>query len=88
MSFVAIWFRSAPITPSTTTSGPLLASNELLPRTRMRSSEPGCAFVVCTCTPDTSPEMACSIRGTGIVAICWLETDATEPVTSPLRCVP
>jgi hypothetical protein len=77
-----IWFKSAPITPSTTMSGSLLPLSELPPRIRMRISDPGCALVVCTWTPATNPEIAWSTRGTGIVAMSALETEAIDPVTS------
>src|SRR5258708_34954276 len=76
------------MTPSTTMRGSLFPWSELPPRTRMRSSEPGCELVVCTWTPDTSPEIASSTRGTGIVAMSAAFTDDTDPVTSRLFWVP
>src|ERR1051325_4386062 len=88
MSPGLISFRSAPMTPSTTTNGSLSPCKELPPRTRSRSSAPGCAFVVCTCNPGASPAIAWSARASGLVSMSWLDTEPTEPVRSFLSWVP
>src|SRR5437667_9030272 len=85
MSLGLIRLKSAPMTPSITTSGKLSPDSEFPPRSRMRSSEPGCAFVVCTCIPGTRPARAWSARSTGFVAISGPVTEETEPVRSGNR---
>jgi hypothetical protein len=39
-------------------------------------------LVVCTTTPAASPEIAWSMRATGIVEMSLLDTEVIDPVTS------
>ena len=71
-----------PLTPSIRTKGSLLWLMDPPPRTRIETVASGRPSCVVTFTPDNFPCKACAAFATGIAAICFPETDATEPVRS------
>ncbi len=74
--------------PSKTISGELLAVMELIPLTCTLAVRPGTCDGVDTLTPATAPCMACITLVTGNCEKRFLGTEATDPVTSDLFCVP
>ena len=75
-------------TPSTTTSGLLLATSERTPRMRMSGESPGLYEFVSMSTPAMRPFNASPTLGVGISCSSSAFTEATAPVTSCLRAVP